>query len=120
MQVLCSKTNEIMTFSQNELLVRAFRLGVKDVILLDEDYSKKGLIDKLKEEKYYTTSFIDNYNLKRVLFFRNKKDKEYFLNNLYDYFLKPRGLHEVSPLTTLTDLLLPPELMSLTVQLDRL
>lgn len=95
MQVLCSKTNEIMTFSQNELLVRAFRLGVKDVISLDEDDSKKDLIDKLKEEKYYTTSFIDNYNLKRVLFFRNKKDKEYFLNNLYDYFLKPRGLHEV-------------------------
>ena len=34
MQVLCSKTNEqLMTLSQDELLVRAFRLGVKDVIL---------------------------------------------------------------------------------------
>lgn len=98
MKVLCSKTNELlMTLSQDELLVRAFCLGVKDVIFLleYENDSKKDLIDKLKEEKYYTTTIIDNYNLKRVFFFRNKKDKEYFLNNLYDYFLKPRGLYEV-------------------------
>ena len=61
MKVLCSKTNELMTFSQDELLARAFRLGVKDVILLHEyknDFTK-GLITKLKEEKYYTTSFIN-------------------------------------------------------------